>query len=115
MITLQNKARIAWQLTLALYVTLLLFLVLDHTWLRPQFYLPVLLIQTLPLLLVFPGLLKQQARSGIWLCFMILFHFLAAVGHAGTAAHNSFYIVMTIIILTLFTTSLLFVRWQKAL
>ena len=108
-----GKRQCAWQLTLILYATLLLMLVVDHAIMRPHLFVPVLLIQTVPLLLVLPGLLKRQARSGIWLCFMILFHFLAAVGNAGTAVYPFFYIGMAVLVLALFSVSLLFVRWQN--
>jgi uncharacterized membrane protein len=107
-----HKAHRAWQATLVLYVMLILALIVDHTLVRQHFFLPVLLIQTLPLLLVLPGLLKQQARSGIWLCFMILFHFLSAISNAFTSAQHIFYVGMAILIVTLFSTALLFVRWQ---
>ena len=107
-----EKTQFAWPLTLALYAALLVALVIDHAFIRTQFFLPVLLIQTLPLLLVLPGLIKQQARSGIWLCFMILFHFLATIANAFTAQHSIFYTAIAVLVLVLFTASLLFVRWK---
>lgn len=107
-----NKSRLAWQLTLVLYAALLAALVLDHAFMRTHFFLPVLLIQTVPLLLVLPGLLRQQTRSGIWLCFMILFHFLAAISNAFVTTHTVFYTFIALLVLTLFGTSLLFVRWK---
>ncbi|HRG49783.1 MAG TPA: DUF2069 domain-containing protein [Pseudomonadales bacterium] len=106
------KSYRAWQLTLTLYAALLIALVIDHALVRAQLFLPVLLIQTVPLLLILPGLLKQNARSGIWLCFMILFHFLLAIDHAFEKAHTVFYTGMAVLVLALFTTALLFVRWK---
>jgi uncharacterized membrane protein len=79
---------------------------------RTHFFLPVLLIQTVPLLLILPGLLKQNARSGIWLCFMILYHFLSAIANAFVTAHTAFYSGMAVLVLALFTAALLFVRWK---
>lgn len=107
-----EKSFRVWQLTLALYAALLLTLVIDHSFVRTHFFLPVLLMQTVPLLLILPGLLKQNARSGIWLCFMILFHFLSAIANAFVTAHTIFYSSMAALVLALFTASLLFVRWK---
>ncbi len=111
--TLATKVQRAWQLTLALYFSLLTILVIDHTVIRAHFFVAVLLIQTLPLLLILPGLLKQQARSGIWLCFMILFHFLAAVGNTFAAPQHFFYASEAILVLVLFSVTLMFIRWKK--
>lgn len=107
-----QKSRLAWQLGIAFYVALLMMLVLDHAFVRTHFFLPVLLTQTVPLLLVLPGLLQQNARSGIWLCFIILFHFLSAISNAFVTAHTVFYTGMSVLVLVLFTSSLLFVRWK---
>ena len=107
-----KKIQRTWQLTLALYSVLLIALVLDHSLIRPHFFLPVLLIQTVPLLFVLPGLIKQQTRSEIWLCFMILFHFLSAINNAFMTPHTVFYSCLALLVLSLFSTALLFVRWK---
>lgn len=111
--TIAAKARLAWQLTLALYVCLLISLTVDHTLLRQAFFLPVWLMQTVPLLFLLPGLLQHRARSGTWLCFMILFHLMSAIDNAATKGHLAFYSGMAVLVLALFTSSLLFVRWQR--
>lgn len=108
-----HPAVMAWRVTLILYTCLLLTLTIDHLFLRQTFYLVVWTIQTLPLLLVLPGLLRKTARSGIWLCFMILFHFLVAINQLAVSQHVLFYSAMTGLILSLFTASLLFARWQN--
>lgn len=113
MMTLTAKTQLAWQLTLLLYTGLLLILAIDHTVMRLHFYWPVWLMQTLPLLLVLPGLLQHRARSGTWICFIILFHLLASIDNAATSGHFIFYGAMATLTLSLFTTSLLFVRWQR--
>jgi hypothetical protein len=50
---------------------------------------------------------------------MILFHLLSAIDNAGVSVavrpHFIFYSGMAILILLLFTTSLLFVRWQRSI
>ena len=113
-----EKAKIARQITLLLYAILIIGLTVDHTVIRQTFFWPVWLMQTVPLLLVLPGLIQRSARSGTWLCFIILFHLLSAIDNAGVSvavqAHFVFYVGMAILILLLFTTSLLFVRWQRS-
>ncbi|MEZ5435382.1 MAG: DUF2069 domain-containing protein [Pseudomonadales bacterium] len=98
-----EKSQFAWQLTLALYAALLVALVIDHAFIRTQFF-SAGIADTNPtaLLLVLPGLIKQQARSGIWLCFMILFHFLATIANAFTAQHSIFYTAIAVLVLVLF-------------
>lgn len=109
-----EKAKIAWQITLLLYALLIIGLTIDHTVIRHTFVWPKLLMQTVPLLLVLPGLIERRARSGIWLCFIILFHLILAIDNAYMSGHFVFYSSMAILILLLFTTSLLFVRWQRS-
>ena len=112
---LNSKTSHAWQLTIVLYISLLIALTVDHAVVRNAFFWPVWLMQTLPLLLIMPGLLKRQARSGTWLCFIILFHLISAIDNAAVTGRIALYSGMTVLIITLFTTSLLFVRWQRML
>lgn len=107
------KSVIVWRTTMVLNIALLMLLTLDHAFIRPVFYVVVWLIQTVPLLLVLPGLLQRNARSCIWLCFMILFHLLAAISNVAISGHPAFYSCMAALILLLFTSALLFVRWQN--
>lgn len=111
--TVSEKAGLAWYLTLLLYACLLIGLTLDHTVVRQAFFWPVLLMQTIPLLLILPGLVQRRARSGQWLCFIILFHVLSAIDNAATSGHLVFYSIMATGILLLFTASMLFARWQR--
>lgn len=115
LMNLMDKTRLVWQLTIVLYLSLLIALTVDHAVIRNAFFWPVWLMQTLPLLLIAPGLLKRRARSGTWLCFIILFHLLSAIDNAATTGRIAIYTGMTFLIITLFTTSLLFVRWQRML
>ncbi|ODS24740.1 hypothetical protein AB835_02430 [Candidatus Endobugula sertula] len=49
----------------------------NHSW-------KLLVFQSLPLLLLAPGLIKQQYRSHSWLCFAILAYFIAYVAEVGS-------------------------------
>lgn len=111
--TFPEKARLAWCVTMLLYACLVFGLALDHAVVRHAFYWPVWLMQTIPLLLVLPGLVQRRPRSGTLLCFIILFHLLAAIDNAATSGHMIFYSGLATTVLALFTTSLLFVRWQR--
>ncbi|MGS2717048.1 DUF2069 domain-containing protein [Eionea flava] len=49
----------------------------DHTW-------KLWIFQSIPLLLVLPGLLKVHFRAHSWLCFVILVYFMAYVVEVGS-------------------------------
>ncbi len=98
--------------TLALWLVLLLILGADHFLLRATPHWQVWLFQSLPLLLPLRGLLQRQARSGIWLCFMSLFYFLMYVGFSAGTTHRTLYILFSLLVVLLFSSSMLFARWQ---
>lgn len=107
-----GKAHRARHWTLALLGLLLLAITADHTLLRPTFRAAIWFVQAGPLLLVIPGLLRADPRSGVWLCFMILLHFLLAVDNAVVSGQPLAYAGMAILVTALFIASLLFTRWQ---
>jgi uncharacterized membrane protein len=49
----------------------------DHSW-------KLWIFQTIPLLLVLPGIIKQHFRAYSWLCFIILAYFIAYVVEVGS-------------------------------
>lgn len=49
----------------------------NHSW-------KLLIFQSLPLLILAPGLAKQRYRSHSWLCFVILAYFTAYVAEVGS-------------------------------
>lgn len=108
------RAQWAWRMTVCLQFAVLSALAVDHFLLRTHSYWPVWLLQTLPLLAVMPGLLAQRARSGIWLCFLLLFYFLSFVEKTALdSQHRIAYLGLVVLVMALFTTSLCFVRWQR--
>ncbi len=107
-----KRAVWAWRVTLLLYLGLITGLSLDHLLMRDDWHWVLWLTQTLPLLLVLPGLVKKQARSGIWLCFMLMFYFLLLVDDFFTGKSRAVYAALLFITVGLFVASMLFARWQ---
>lgn len=95
-----------------LLALLLLALFAEHLWLRPTLQWPVLLVQLLPLALVLPGWWRGTARAGIWLCFVLLFYFLLFISWVTLPGYRIAHVGMTLLSVVLFSTALLFSRWQ---
>ena len=73
----------------------------------------VILAVQLALLLVFlPGMLKQNVRSYIWLCLVLLMMFLAAVTTA-FACTTVLTIVEVLLTVALFIAAMLYIRWRS--
>lgn len=71
------------------------------------------LFQSLPLLLLLPGILMNYYRSYSWLCFVLLFYFVKAVegGMLSTAKFSDgLFIMLTV---TLFISAMMASRWQQ--
>jgi len=69
----------------------------------------------LPLLLFVWGIARQHWRTHIWLCFVLLFYFLVVINQLAQnpAAWSSW--LEGGLIITLFTSALLYCRWVKRL
>jgi uncharacterized membrane protein len=117
---MNNSSRIetVWRITVILYACLIGALAVDHIFLRTHFFWFIWLIQTLPLLTLIPGLIAKRIRSGIWLCFILLFFFLMYIDQTNIAimTHNdtlvAAYAGLVALCSLLFMTSLLFARWS---
>lgn len=112
------KLRVSRQVLLASLLTLsALFAWQYGVWLKngdtPFNGLVIMLLKLVPLLLVFPGVLKGQWRAHIWLSFISLFYFL--VGCLATFASNAPLegLVLLVASVTLFISSMLFARWSR--
>ena len=70
------------------------------------------LAKILPLLIFLPGMLRNNLRSYLWLCFVCLLYFLVLVERL-FAQPNSFLAVTGMVaVVVLFIASMLFVRWR---
>jgi len=72
----------------------------------------VWLVKLLPLLLFLPGMLKDNLRSFIWLCFVCLLYFIVLVQRLFVVQGDALAIVGTVAVVTLFTAAMLYVRWR---
>ncbi len=66
----------------------------------------------LPLVIFLPGMLQDQLRSYIWLCFVLLLYFMRLVVALFEAPGSPMHIVGMIAVVTLFTSAMLYVRWR---
>ncbi|MCB1688700.1 MAG: DUF2069 domain-containing protein [Halioglobus sp.] len=66
----------------------------------------------LPLLLFLPGMLKDNLRSFIWLCFVCLGYFLILVQRVFAQPDNVSVICGLVAVVVLFIAAMLYVRWR---
>ena len=66
----------------------------------------------LPLLLFLPGMLRDNLRSYIWLCFVCLLYFIALVERIFASPGDLQVIVGLAAVVVLFCAGMLYVRWR---
>ncbi|MCB1704653.1 MAG: DUF2069 domain-containing protein [Halioglobus sp.] len=69
-------------------------------------------LKLLPLLLFLPGMLKDNLRSFIWLCFVCLGYFLVLVQRIFAQPDSALVILGLIAVVVLFNAAMLYVRWR---
>ena len=96
--------------TWASWLLLLIVQILD-AW---QLQLPwiIWLGKVVPLLIFLPGMLRNNLRSYIWLCFISLIYFLALVERLFAQPDNVLAIIGMVAVVVLFNAAMLFVRWR---
>lgn len=77
---------------------------------QPNWILAVLHI--VPMLCFLPGMLKQNVRSYVWLCFLSLGYFIAAVGNA-FGCSTFINVLEPVLIVLMFSAGTLYVRWRS--
>jgi len=107
--TIAWRARAAWA-TWFCYWALLLLQALD-AWLRgaPWF---IWVFKLMPLLLFLPGMLRDNLRSYIWLCFVCLGYFLILVQRIFAQPDSLLVIGALAAVVVLFVAAMLYVRWR---
>ncbi|WOX06291.1 DUF2069 domain-containing protein [Microbulbifer pacificus] len=73
------------------------------------------LLQTVPLLLVLPGMWKRQQRSYLWLCFILLLYITAGIVDVMMPTRGWQHGVLTALSLILFVSAMMTSRWQVQL
>jgi uncharacterized membrane protein len=69
-------------------------------------------LKLLPLLLFLPGMLKDNLRSFIWLCFVCLGYFLILVQRIFAQPDNPLVIGGLVAVVILFIAAMMYVRWR---
>ncbi|WP_043315524.1 DUF2069 domain-containing protein [Microbulbifer sp. HZ11] len=73
------------------------------------------ILQTFPLLLVLPGLLKQHQRAYLWLCFILLLYITAGIVDVMMPTRGWQHGALTALSLILFVSAMMTSRWQVQL
>jgi uncharacterized membrane protein len=69
-------------------------------------------LKLLPLLIFLPGMLKDNLRSYIWLCFVCLGYFIILVQRLFAQPGSLLAITGMVAVVVLFTAAMLYVRWR---
>jgi len=79
-----------------------------------QYQLPwiIWLVKLLPLLIFLPGMLRDNLRTYIWLCFVSLGYFVALVERLFALPGNIPAAIGTVAVVTLFIAGMMYVRWR---
>ena len=69
-------------------------------------------LKLLPLLIFLPGMLKDNLRSYIWLCFVCLGYFMIMVQRVFAQPDSLLVVTGLVAVVILFTAAMLYVRWR---
>lgn len=107
-----RKLRIALRLNWICYLGLLLLFMVWNLSL-PGGSIKLWILQTVPLLLVLPGLLKRRYRSYLWLCFILLLYITASIVDVTMPGRGWQDGILLLLSLTLFFSAMMTSRWQR--
>ncbi|SHE89181.1 Uncharacterized membrane protein [Microbulbifer donghaiensis] len=110
--SIAHKLQIARRLNWVCYIGLLLLFAVWNL-LLPGGSFKWWLLQTVPLLLVLPGLLKAHYRSYLWLCFILLLYITASIVDVMMPGRGWQHGVLLVLSLTLFFSAMMTSRWQR--
>ena len=103
-----SAARLTAWISWASYLGLVVVQVLDSA--AQQAPWPVWLFKLLPLLIFLPGILRENLRSYIWLCFVCLIYFLALTLRLFAVPGDVLGAVGMLCVIALFCSAMVFVR-----
>lgn len=115
---LDTKSIIARNITLAAYVLLILMMVITSLpSMLPEGASPwiALLVKLIPLLIIMPGLLLDQLRAFIWLCFIVLFYFTQSVVETFLSKGANIDYLITFLTVTQFLSAMFYIKWARSL
>jgi uncharacterized membrane protein len=80
-------------------------------WMHQAFWF-IWAIKLVPLLIFLPGMLKDNLRSFIWLCFVCLGYFIILVQRLFAQPDSLLVITGMVAVVVLFTAAMFYVRWR---
>ncbi|MCO1334037.1 DUF2069 domain-containing protein [Microbulbifer sp. OS29] len=110
--SVQRKLKIALNINWFCYIGLLLLFAARNLFLEGG-SIPFWLLQTVPLLLVLPGLIEQRYRSYLWLCFILLLYITASIVDVMLPTHGWQDGVLMVLSLILFFSAMMSSRWHR--
>lgn len=110
MTDLRGKVKLVWLITWIAYGALFLQQALD-AWLGAAPWV-IWLGKLLPLLIFLPGMLRDNLRSYIWLCFVSLMYFIAATERLFATPASGLAICGMMAVVSLFVAAMMYVRWR---
>ncbi|WNZ57736.1 DUF2069 domain-containing protein [Microbulbifer sp. JMSA004] len=110
--SVQRKLKIALRINWICYIGMLVLFVVWNLFLEGG-SLFLWCLQTIPLLLVLPGLLKQHYRSYLWLCFILLLYITASIVDVMMPTRGWQDGVLVVLSLILFFSSMMSSRWHR--
>ena len=90
---------------------LLLFQQVADAWVHQAPWI-IWLAKLLPLLMFLPGMLKDNLRSYIWVCFVSLLYFISLVERIFAQPDSALAVVGLLAVSVLFVAAMLYVRWR---
>lgn len=106
----QYRAGICRALVVGSLLLLVAVQVIDALVLRPPGI--IVAAKILPLLIFIPGMIKDNLRSYIWLCFVSLLYFIALVERLFVMPDDPFAILGMTAVVVLFCAAMMYVRWR---
>jgi len=110
--TVKRKLHIALRINWFCYIGLLLLILVRNLFLEGG-SISLWLVQTVPLLLVLPGLIKQRYRSYLWLCFILLLYITTSIVGVMMPTRDWQDGVMVVLSLILFFSAMMSSRWHR--
>ena len=97
-------------LTWLAWAVLLLTQIMD-VWVH---HMPVIILlgKLVPLLIFLPGMVRENLRSYVWLCFVSLLYFISLEERLFAQPGSFLAIAGMLAVVSLFISSMLFVRWR---
>lgn len=117
--SLNRKVALSRAVTLFSFFGLILWLTAWHLMISPPSSANEYIVwgfQTLPLALFLPVIMKKHLRGHIWLCFFLTVYFMHAVTIAMSSHSTAMLgLIETLLVMILFTSAMMFARWQSKL